>query len=160
MKQKTKRILKMLSIILIILTLFQFVFGSVPSFAFGEMQISEDTIKKIIAEMDEDELKELIAEMDEDTIQKAIDQGWLDGDTIKEVLGEDEFNNLSEKQQESKTDPIDVILGVVDGIVGIFLNIFNIVPVLIGGIIQGMATAVASIGGGRIWLLNDGRYII
>lgn len=42
---------------------------------------------------------------------------------------------------------LDVILGVVDGIVGIFLNLFNILPVLIGGIIQGMATSVANIGG-------------
>lgn len=84
MKQRTKRILKILSIILIILTLFEFVFTPRVSFA--------------------------------------TDEG-------------------------GGVDPVDAILGVVDGLVGIFLNIFNIIPVLIGGIIQGIASTVANIGG-------------
>lgn len=84
MKQRTKRILKILSIILIILTIFEFVFTPRVSFATDETE---------------------------------------------------------------GVNPIDAILGVVDGIVGIFLNLFNILPVLIGGVIQGIATGVASIGG-------------
>lgn len=84
MKQRTKRILKILSIILIILTLFEFVFTPRVSFATDETE---------------------------------------------------------------GVNPIDAVLGVVDGIVGIFLNLFNILPVLIGGVIQGIATGVASIGG-------------
>ena len=53
----------------------------------------------------------------------------------------------SETNNEDSVSPLDAILGIVDGIVGIFLNIFNILPVLIGGVIQGMATSLASIGG-------------
>lgn len=84
MKQRTKRILKILSIILIILTIFEFVFTPRVSFATDETE---------------------------------------------------------------GVNPIDAILGVVDGIVGIFLNLFNILPLLIGGVIQGIAAGVASIGG-------------
>lgn len=53
----------------------------------------------------------------------------------------------SETNDKDSVSPLDAILGIVDGIVGIFLNIFNILPVLIGGVIQGMATSLASIGG-------------
>lgn len=84
MKQKTKKILKILTMILVILILFEFIFTPRASFA-------------------------------------------ADGN--------------------EKINPVDAVLGVVDGIVGIFLNIFNIIPILIGGIIQGIATAVANIGG-------------
>lgn len=97
MKQRTKRILKMLSIILIILILFEFVFTPRVSFATDETE---------------------------------------------------------------GVNPVDAVLGVVDGIVGIFLNLFNIIPILLGGIIQGIASAVANIGGGRIWFLNNGGHII
>ncbi len=84
MKQKTTRILKILSIILIVLTIFEFVFTPKVSFATEESG----------------------------------------GNAV-----------------------LDAITGITDGIVGIFLNIFNILPIMIGGIIQGIATAVASIGG-------------
>lgn len=84
MKQKTKKMLKILSIILIILTLFEFVFTPRVSFA------SEES----------------------------------GGTSVLEAIG-----------------------GITDGIVGIFLNWYNVLPLLIGGAIQGVATSVASIGG-------------
>lgn len=84
MKQKTKKILKILSTILIIITLFEFIFTPGVSFAADESE---------------------------------------------------------------GVNPVDAILGIVDGLVGIFLNLFNILPVLIGGIIQGVATSLANIGG-------------
>ena len=46
----------------------------------------------------------------------------------------------SETNDEDSVSPLDAILEIVDGIVGIFLNIFNILPVLIGEIIQGIST--------------------
>lgn len=133
MKQKTKKMLKIQSIMLIILILFQFIFSSVPSFA-STMELSpelQEQLKEIIekGEIEVDENGEITPEGRE-KLQEMLENGEL------ELDGEEE-----------ETSPLDVILGIVDGIVGIFLNIFNIVPVLIGGIIQGAATSVASIGG-------------
>lgn len=216
MKQKTKKMLKIQSIMLIILILFQFIFTSVPSFA---LSISADDLRDMIDEMDDEELKKLINDMDEETLEKTKE--LIGENRVKELLGEDfdvsdtslevakEIQEICEDQNTSmqekmiklsqkikeiapedadmdkvskvvgeileidsndplktkkialrleriqeihasnkdKTSAVDVILGIVDGIVGIFLNIFNIVPVLIGGIIQGAATSVASIGG-------------
>lgn len=99
MKQKIKKMLKILSIILIILTLFEFVFAPKVSFATDVVQ------------------------------------------------------NIS-------TNPLEIVAGIGDGIVGVFLNVFNIIPVSIGAIIQTIASAVASIGGTRIWISNNGRYTI
>lgn len=86
MKQKTKKILKMLAILLAIFILFEFVFSPQISFAAN----------------------------DKNTI-----------------------------------NPADAIFGVVDGLVGIFLNFYNAIPVLIGGCIQMVAAEVANIGSDR-----------
>ncbi len=97
MKQKTKKLLKMLSILLAIFILFEFVFSPQISFAADD---------------------------------------------------------------EEEINPMDAILGVVDGIVGIFLNLFNTIPVLIGGCIQMVAAGVANIGGRINYIPNNGRHII
>ena len=48
----------------------------------------------------------------------------------------------------------DAIGGVFDGLLGIFLNFFNLIPIMIAGIFQMMAAAVANIGGGQIVFLT------
>lgn len=64
------------------------------------------------------------------------------------------FNNISFATGPTAEDVIDDIFGVVDGIAGLLLNLFNAIPVTIGGIIQLLAGRVASIGQGEIAFLT------
>lgn len=51
-----------------------------------------------------------------------------------------------EETGNSGPNPLDVITGIVDGLLGFFLNILNIIPVMIGGIIQMASVSIANIG--------------
>lgn len=90
MKQKNKKRLKILFIILLLFTL---VFGATSSFATSE------------------------------------------GDTTQ-----------VEETENSGPNALDVITGVVNGVLGFFLNLLNIIPVTIGGIIQMASASIANIG--------------
>lgn len=60
----------------------------------------------------------------------------------------------TEETANTEVNVVDIISGLLDGVLGIFLNIFNILPVTIGGVIQMIAASVANIGGYKFTFLQ------
>ncbi len=56
--------------------------------------------------------------------------------------------------EDGGVNAMDVITGLLDGILGIFLNILNIIPVTIGGVIQMISASIANIGGMKFAFLQ------